>query len=409
MKILFLSDHFHPEPSAPAAHVYERARLWVAAGHAVTVITAAPNFPEGRVHAGYRNAWRSIEMLDGIRVVRVKTFITRNEGYLLRIVDYASYAASALVQGLRELRPEVVISSSPHLFVAVAGVLLARWRRVPHVFELRDLWPASIAANTSLRQRRVIRWLERLELWLYRASTRVLAFTPSFRRHLIARGIAADKIDVVINGANLELFSPPLPADRTLLDDLGLRGRFVIGYLGTLGLSQGLENVIAAAALLRGSRATFLFVGVGAAKTDLERAATESGLDNVIFVARQPKEAMPRYWSVCDVALVHLKDDPVFATVIPSKIFEAMAVRRPILYVGRAGDGSEIVERHGVGIRVPPGDPAALADAALALAGNPGGLARMAAAAAAAAPEYSRQRQAEASLAVLARAIASVE
>ena len=172
------------------------------------------------MHAGYRNAWRSTEMLDGIRVVRVKTFITRNKRYLLRIVDYASYAASAFVQGFRELRPEVVISSSPHLFVAVAGVLLARRRRVPHVFELRDLWPASIAANTSLRQRRVIRWLERLELWLYRASTRVLAFTPSFRRHLIARGIAADKIDVVIIGANLEtVLATAADSDAVPLDN----------------------------------------------------------------------------------------------------------------------------------------------------------------------------------------------
>lgn len=407
MKILFFSDHFFPEPSAPAAHIYERAKLWVAAGHSVTVVTAAPNFPEGRIHAGYQNRWRTVEELSGIRVIRVKTFVVANEGFLLRIADYLSYMLSALLQSLREPRPDVVISSSPHLFVPVAGVLFGKWRRVPHVFELRDLWPATIAANTGLRNGWVLRCLEWLELWLYRQSARVLAFTPSFRTDLVSRGIDAAKIDVVVNGADLALFAPPRPPDARLIEELRLRGRFVIGYLGTLGLSHGLDNVIAAAKLLRGTSVTFLFVGVGAAKTQLERDAVESRLDNIVFVGRQPKEEMPRFWSICDVALVHLRDEPVFATVIPSKIFEAMAVGRPILYVGRAGDGSEIVERHHAGLRVAPADPQALAAAALRLAGDAGMVAAMRSAASAAAPLYSRRRQAEATLNVLARAAAA--
>jgi len=404
VKILFFSDHFFPEPSAPAAHIYERAKLWVAAGHSVTVVTAAPNFPEGKIHAGYQNRWRTVEELSGIRVIRVKTFVTANEGFLLRIVDYLSYLPSALVQSLREPRPDVVISSSPHLFVPVAGVLFSKWRRVPHVFELRDLWPATIAANTGLRAGRALRYLERLELWLYRQSARVLAFTPSFRTDLVSRGVDAAKIDVVVNGANLELFARSHPPDAGLMDKLRLRGRFVIGYLGTLGLSQGLDNVISAAKLLRGTSVTFLFVGVGAAKDQLERDAMQSRLDNIVFVGRQPKEAMPRFWSVCDVALVHLRDDPVFATVIPSKIFEAMAVGRPILYVGRAGDGSAIVEQNGAGLRVGPADPQALAAAALRLAGDADLVAAFRSRALAAAPLYSRRRQAEATLDVLARA-----
>jgi len=406
MRILIFSDHFYPEPSAPAAHVYERAALWVQEGHSVTVITAAPNFPEGRVHAGYRNAWRTVENLHGIRVVRVKTFIVRNEGFVLRILDYLSYAISALLQSFREPYAEVVLSSSPHLFVPVAGVVHARLRGIPHVFELRDLWPASIAANTSLGKRRVIHWLERLELWLYRNSARVMAFTESFRRNLVERGIPADRVDVVVNGANLDLFEPPTGRDEAIEAEYHLQGRFVVGYLGTLGLSQGLMNVLDAAERLRGSRATFLFVGVGAAKDELERSARARGLDNVVFVPRQPKELMPRFWSVCDAALVHLKDDPVFATVIPSKIFEAMAVGRPILYCGPAGDGSEIVERHAAGLWIPAADPAGLAAAVRRLMEDPELAERLATASRDAAPSYSRRRQAEASLAVLQRAVA---
>jgi glycosyltransferase involved in cell wall biosynthesis len=406
MKILFFSDHFRPEPSAPAAHVYERARLWVRAGHQVTVLTAAPNFPEGRVYQGYRNAWRSVEDMDGIRVVRVKTFITRNEGFALRILDYVSYMLSAFLFAWREPRPDVVISTSPHLFVPMAGVAFSLLRRVPHVFELRDLWPATIAATSTMQPGRVMRMLEKLELWLYRRSARVLAFTQSFREDLVRRGIPAGKIDVVLNGANLEMFQPVTGRDAQLAAQYRLEGRFVVGYLGTLGLSQGLDNVIEAAALLRDSTVTFLFVGVGAAKEGLEDQTRRLGLDNVVFVPRQPKEAMPRFWSICDLSLIHLRNDPVFATVIPSKIFESMAVGVPVVYCGPAGDGSRIVEERRTGLLVEPAAPRALAAAVEQLRNDSELRSEFAANSVRAAPDFSRTKQADACLDVLQRAIA---
>lgn len=405
MRILFFSDHFYPEPSAPAAHVYERAKLWVSQGHAVTVLCSAPNFPEGRLFPGYRNAWRSVENLEGIRVVRVRTYITANEGTFRRTLDYLSYALSAFPMSLAERRPDVVISTSPHLFVPLAGVLHARVRRVPHVFEIRDLWPASIAATRALAHRaRSLRALERLELFLYRRSARILALTPAFKSDLVRRGIPPEKIDVVINGANLDLFRPGAPRDPQLQTELGLEGRFVVGYLGTLGLAHGLENVLDAAELLDGTEVTFLFVGVGAARAELQERARSRGLANVVFVGRQEKSAMPRYWALCDASLVHLRADPLFETVIPSKIFEAMAVGVPTIYAAPRGEGSRIVEQHAAGLVVAPMDPAALATAALSLARDAPLRARLASAAARAAPLYSRARQAEDSLAVLQRA-----
>jgi colanic acid biosynthesis glycosyl transferase WcaI len=405
MRILFLSDHFFPEPSAPAAHVYERAKLWVSEGHQVTVLCSAPNFPEGRLFAGYRNSWRSIENLDGIRVVRVITYISANEGTVRRTLDYVSYAISAFLMAWGEKRPNVIISTSPHLFVPLAGVLHATLRGVPHVFEIRDLWPASIAATQALgRASWSLRALEKLELFLYRRSTRILALTPAFKADLVRRGIAAEKIDVVINGANLDLFRPGAPRDRQIEAQFGLQQRFVVGYLGTLGLAHGLENVLEAAELLRGTEITFLFVGVGAAKAELQAQVHTRQLDNVVFAPRQEKSAMPRFWSVCDASLVHLRAAPVFETVIPSKIFEAMAVGVPTIYAAPGGEGSRIVEQHGAGLVVPPMDAAALATAALSLARNTALRNRLASAAALAAPLYSRSRQAQESLAVLRRA-----
>ena len=405
MRILFFSDHFLPEPSAPAAHVYERAKLWVAAGHAVTVLCSAPNFPEGKVFPGYRNALRTVELLDGIRVVRIITYITANEGVVRRTLDYVSYMLSAFVSAWFEKRPDVIISTSPHLFVPMAGVLHAMLRRVPHVFEIRDLWPASIAATNALGgASRALRALERLELFLYRHSARVLALTPAFKTDLVRRGISADKIDVVINGANLELFQPGRPRDPAIEAEFQLGDRFVVGYLGTLGLAHGLGNVLDAAELLRGTEVTFFFVGVGAAKAELESQARARKLDNVVFAPRQEKSAMPRFWSVCDASLVHLRADPVFESVIPSKIFEAMAVGLPTIYAAPRGDGSSIVDHCGCGIVVAPMDAAALANAALTLARDTGLRARLSAAAVRSAPLYSRTRQASDSLRVLQHA-----
>jgi colanic acid biosynthesis glycosyl transferase WcaI len=405
MRILFFSDHFLPEPSAPAAHVYERAKLWVSAGHEVTVLCSAPNFPEGKVFPGYRNALRTVEVLDGIRVVRIVTYITPNEGVVRRTLDYVSYMLSASLFAWFEKRPDAIISTSPHLFVPMAGALHAMLRRVPHVFEIRDLWPASIAATNALGgASRALRALERLELFLYRHSARILALTPAFKTDLVRRGISADKIDVVINGANLELFQPITARDLTIEAEYRLKGRFVVGYLGTLGLAHGLENVLDAAELLRGSEVTFFFVGVGAAKSELESKTRARKLDNVVFAPRQEKSAMPRFWSVCSASLVHLRADPVFESVIPSKIFEAMAVGLPTIYAAPRGDGSSIVDRCDCGIVVAPMDAPSLANAALILARDVGLRARLAAAAVRSAPLYSRTRQASDSLKVLQRA-----
>jgi glycosyltransferase involved in cell wall biosynthesis len=406
MRILFLSDHFFPEPSAPAAHVYERAKLWSSAGHSVTVLCSAPNFPEGKVFPGYRNRLRNVEMLDGIRVVRVVTYIAANEGTMRRTIDYISYMFSAFLMAWLEIRPDVIISTSPHLFVPTAGVLHAMLRRVPHVFEIRDLWPASIAATNALGSApRALKWLERLELFLYRHSKRILALTPAFKVDLVQRGIDAEKIDIVINGANLELFQPNKLRDPAVEAEFKLKGRFVVGYLGTLGLAHGLESVLDAAEQLRNTEVTFFFVGVGAAKSELETQTRMRNLDNVVFAPRQEKSEMPRFWSVCDASLVHLRANAVFETVIPSKIFEAMAMGVPTIYAAPRGEGSRIVEACDSGIVVAPMSANALANAAITLARDNELRGRLAESATHCAPLYSRTRQAADSLKVLQRAI----
>ena len=404
MNILFLSDNFPPERNASATRVYERACYWVKDGHRVTVITCAPNFPDGKVFPGFRNRG-SVEERDGIRVVRVRTFISPNKGFFLRTADFVSYMLAAVVAGLREEKPDLVAATSPQFFAAVGGWILSRLKRVPFVFELGDLWPASIEAVGASRSRPLIAFLEKVELFLYRESAAVAALTHRFREDLVRRGIPEERVTVVRNGVDLPRYAPR-PRDAALARAWGLEGRFVVGYLGTHGMAHGLSNVLEAAERLRDGDVTFLFVGAGAEREALVREAARRGLANVVFAPAQDKEEMPRVWSLCDVALVHVKNDPVFETILPSKIFEAMGMGLPILLVSPPGEAREVVEEEGAGVWVPAGSPEALADAVGALRADEPLRRRLAAASLAAAPRHSRKRQADEMLAVFTRALA---
>lgn len=394
MKILFITDNFPPETNAPASRTYEHARRWVAQGAEVTVITCAPNFPHGRVYEGYRNAWRTVEHIDGIRVVRVKSFITSNSGFGLRILDYLSFMFSASFFGLFESRPQVVVGTSPQFFTAVAAWFLSVFKRCPFVFELRDLWPASIVTVGAMRQSFAVRMLEKLELFLYRRASLVVSVTESFKTDLVKRGISEDKILIVRNGVDLSRFRPLEPTAEARAE-FGVGDRFVVAYLGTHGMAHALENVLDAAERLSDqTEICFLLVGDGAAKASLVAAARKRGLDNVLFVDSIPKQRMPALWSVCDLALVHLKNDPVFADVIPSKIFEAFGMGKAIVIAQPRGEAVDIVERSDAGIWVPPEDPGALADAIRSLASDPGRLEVLREQAAQAALDHSRDARA---------------
>ena len=406
MKILFLADNFPPEKNAQASRVYERACYWQKWGQQVTVVTCFPNFPEGKLYPGYKNKLRETSNLDGIRVVRVKTFMASNAGTLLRIIDFVSYMIAAIVMGSIEQRPHLVVATSPQFFAAIAGWILSLIHRVPFVLELSDLWPDSIVAVGAMKPNVMVRLLEKLELFLYARARRIVALTNSFKTNLVSRGVPDHKIDVVINGADLARYAPR-PPDAVLARELGLaQDQFVIGYVGTLGMAHGLENVLRAAALLDDSFIRFLLIGPGAEREQLIAKARQLRLENVIIAAPLPKEQMPAVWSVCQVALVHLKNTPLFRSVIPSKIFEAMAMGLPILLAAPPGEASEIVAREGCGIAISPEDPEQLASAARLLAENRSMVERYATRSHAAAPKYSRERQARDMLLALARALA---
>lgn len=395
MRILFLSDNFPPEGNAPATRLHEHAARWVRAGHQVTVITCAPNFPEGKLYAGYGNRWYSVDELDGIRVVRVKTYITANEGFIKRTLDYMSFMVMGFVAGLFQKKPDLIIGTSPQFFCAIGAWALAAVRHRPFVFELRDLWPASIVAVGAMKASPVIRLLERVELFLYRRARLIISVTKSFKQDLMQRGIDGRKIRVIRNGVDLDRYRP-MSRDVELEREYGLQGKFVVAYLGTHGLAHALDKVVEAAELLQHRQdIAFLFAGGGAARGLVEERVGAKGLKNVCLIPRQPKEMMPRLWSLCDVSLIPLRDDPVFATVIPSKLSESMGMGVPVVMSLPKGEATGIVEETGAGVVVPPENPGALAEILQALKDKPGLWETCRSACLSAAPNFSRERQAE--------------
>lgn len=362
MHILFLTDNFPPEVNAPASRTFEHCREWVNSGHQVTVITCAPNFPKGKVYPGYTNKLVMKEAMDGICVVRVWTFITANEGFLRRVLDYVSFMISAVLASLFIKKVDVIVGTSPQFFTACAAYLAGFLKRTPWVFELRDIWPESIRVVGAMKQSAALDILEKIEIFLYRKAASIVSVTHAFRDVLMRRGIDGTKIDVVTNGVDMQRFSPR-DKDPELLDQLGLRGKFVAGYIGTHGLAHALDTILDAAAMLKdvpgGDKFRFLFLGDGATKSALVERKALQHLDNVLFIDSVPKDQVVRYWSVLDASIIHLKKTDLFETVIPSKMFECMGMGIPILH-GVAGESADIVMRENVGIPFEPQNPEAL-------------------------------------------------
>jgi len=370
MRILFLSHYFPPEVNAPASRTYEHCREWVRSGHQVTVVTCAPNHPRGVVYPGYRNRLWQCESREGIEVIRVGTYITANEGFLRRSLGYLSFLVACVCAAPFLPRADVLITTSPQFFNGLAGYPVRLLKRIPWVLEIRDLWPESIVAVGAVRNRSLIRMLSGLERFAYRRCDHLVPVTEAFRRYLLGAGVPADKITVVRNGVDARLYRAEGDG-RALRASLGLAGRFVVSYVGTHGMAHGLETLLEAAVLLRDDpRIAFLMVGDGAERVRLLKLRDELGAANVTMLEQQPKERMPEIWAASDASVVLLKKLPLFETVIPSKIFESMAMRKPVI-LGVGGEAREIIEEARAGIAVEPESSAAIATAVQRLASEP--------------------------------------
>lgn len=370
MKILVLTHYYPPEVNAPASRLSEHARVWAQAGHDVTVVTCVPNHPTGRAYPGYRNRLWQEEERDGVRVIRLWTWLAANEGFLPRIANYVSYLLSVFLWMWRLPKADVVLSTSPQFFCGLAGWLLKRKRR-PWVLEIRDLWPESIVTVGAMKRGAAIKLLEAIERFAYRQADLVVSVTDGFVQHIRERR-GEGPIAVVKNGVDLTTFTTPdAAAEAEFRSAHGLNGKFVAAYVGTHGMAHKLDTVLEAAELLRDrSDIAFLLVGDGAERERLVAEVAARGLSNVVMLGQQPKSAMPGIWAASDAALVLLRRVDTFKTVIPSKMFEAMAMACPMI-MGVEGEAKALMEAGGAGIAITPESATELAAAVTRLADDP--------------------------------------
>jgi glycosyltransferase involved in cell wall biosynthesis len=345
-------------------------------GHEVTVLTGFPNHPTGVVPEDWRPRLRRLrynETLDGVRVVRTWLWPLPNRKAHERIRNYVSFFTSAAISGLTLSKPDVIIATSPQLLCALSGWWLAYWKRVPFVFEVRDLWPESLAAVGAGGEGTLLhRVLGAIAGFLYRHADRIVVVTPAFKDHLIRHwNVPKEKISIVENGVETDLFLPDSSA-ANLRRELNLEGRFLICYIGTMGNAHGLDTLIAAAQDLQNSmpNAIFLLIGEGAEKQRIVELAAVRGLVNLQFLGQQPRENIPAYVSAADLCLVMLKKTELFKTVIPTKLLEYMACERPVI-VAVDGQARQIIEEANAGVFVEPENHSALSQAILDLAQDP--------------------------------------
>lgn len=372
MKILFFTHFYTPEGNAPATRVSALAERWVKAGHEVTVVTCPPNVPNGVVYEGYENR-RTSEVINGVKVERVKMFVAAHKGGLNKLLSYGSYMIKALLAALKLPKPDVVIATSPQILCGYAGVWYKRLRRVPLVMEIRDIWPESMVAVGANVPAPAYKMLELIESAMYRVCDHLVTVGDGYRERLVAKGVPNEKMSVIMNGTDLTMFTPR-EKNGELLKKFGLEGKFVVSYIGTVGMACGLDTVLDAAEMLKKasklSNVAFVIVGDGAERERLEAESKRRGLENVVFTGRQPKSTMPDWVASSDVNLVHLKKTELFTTVMPSKIFESAGCARPIL-MGVDGFAKKLVMDAQAGVPMEPGNAAELVAGVERMAGDP--------------------------------------
>jgi len=363
MRILYLSQYFFPEMGATQIRAYDNAYNWVHLGHQVTMIAEIPNHPAGVVPPEFRGKLYQRDTLDGIDVIRVWVKASPVKNFRNRLLFYLSYMVSAALAGLFISRGhyDLVYASSPPLFVGGAALIISTLRRIPFIFEVRDLWPESAVALGEIRSPKIVAWATHFEEACYHKAEKVIVVTRGILSNLLERGFPATKIELVPNGANTDLFDYRAEDRERLRAGLGLQGKLVAIYAGIHGVAQNLEFVIVAATLLKDHpEIHFLFIGEGPKKRELVEMVEKYKLTNITMLPEQPHQVVPSYLSAADVALIPLRDIELFKGAVPSKMYDAWACRRPIL-LSIDGEARQIMEQARAGHFIQPGDAQALA------------------------------------------------
>src|SRR4030042_1169862 len=373
MRILYLSQYFPPEAGATQTRAYEMAKKWAQMGHKITILTEFPNHPSGVIPPSYKGKLFERTNLEGIDVIRVWIKASPVKNFRNRMMFYISYMLNAIIAGLFLTRGkfDLIYASSPPLFVGGAAVVLGFLKRIPLVFEVRDLWPESAIALGELKSQIAISSATKLEEMCYRKAFQVVVVTQGIYDRLVQRGIPINKLFFIPNGANIELFTfTPIGRER-VRREMGLEEKFIAIYAGIHGLAQGLDTILETARLIQSNPdIQILLIGDGPKKAELVSLAASYNLPNLALLPEKPREQIPDYLSAADVALIPLKKADIFKGALPSKIFDAWACERPVL-LSIDGEARLVVESVQGGLFISPEDANKMAEALIYLKNAP--------------------------------------
>lgn len=327
----------------------------------ITVLTCHPNFPTGQIFDGYKNQWRKKSMLKNIEVIRVKTYMHPNSGFIRRSLDFFSFGIVSFFVGLFQKKVDIIVGITPQFFSALSACCLALIKKKPFVMLLCDLWPDSIVANGFMKKNWLYKLLKKIEYWMYRKAVSIVILSKQFRQYLYQAGIDDAKIVTSISGVSNQFY--PRPKNPTILAYYRLIDKYVIGYIGTLGISHNHQDLLLLAKSLSKTSSLpfhFLLLGDGIKRTELLQQKNDLNLDNVSIDGPFPADHIPDYWSVIDIAIVPLANTATNRTVLPSKILEALGMGIPIILYAPEGEAKKFLDETQVGWHVPVGDLAAL-------------------------------------------------
>ncbi len=365
-RILFLTPYFPPEIGAPQSRISELAKKLSERGHDVKILCAFPNYPSGVIPKEYTGKFLLKQKVMGLDVYRTYIYATANKGFIKRLAAHLSFAVSsffAYAKLRRELSPDICIVESPPLFMAFTAILMRIIFGVRYIFNVSDVWPDSAVDLGMLKNKFLIRCAEALENAAYLFSAGVACVTRGIVDNIRRKGVPEKKVHFLPNGVDMNFFSHKKIADGAYDADRGefikkfkIENKFVVLYSGTIGISQNLSFLIDVAQKLSEERGIiFLIVGDGAEREMLEEKVKKLGLENVVFERLIPKAKMPALVSISNACVVSLLDIPVFRGALPSKMYEYMAMRKPILMFA-AGECAELLEKAYAGLASIPND-----------------------------------------------------
>lgn len=369
MKLIILTQYFPPETGAPQNRLYELAVRMMQQGIDITILTAMPNYPTMKIHPEYAGKWLVKEKLNGLNLIRSWIFARPGKGVINRLLNYFSFVFSSLLAGTTHLpKADFLMVESPPLFLGITAYLLSRLKKAKLIFNVSDLWPESAEKLEIVTNRYLIGPAYSLEKFLYHRASLVTGQTQGIVNN-IAQRFPSVGVYWLRNGVDTTLFDPALSADNWRqingFDDEDV----VFLYAGIFGHAQDLATVIRAAAMTANHRhLKFVFVGTGPEEKELKKLAEELAPRNVFFFPNQPKASMPALVKGCDVAVIHLRPLDLFLGAIPSKIFENLAMEKPLL-LGVDGEARQLFATEGgCALYCQPGNPADMAEKAITLA-----------------------------------------